>query len=296
MTYTMITTDDEIIEFRRHLQQNNVKTVAMDFEAEFNLHVYGEKLCLIQVFDGTGFFLIDPFRISTKELANTLEDKRIMKLFYGAESDIALVSKQYGIDMKSVYDLQLLVDVFDFQSKGLDQIVLQVLNLPSKNKKKYQQYNWTLRPIKEDALQYALSDVAHLFELKNRLTARLLTENKLDELIRNLVGRDAEFKKNPVPRIKRTRRYEDMRSEEKRRFDSLLDIREEHARKLNCPPNNLITKDQLYGLAKKEILPANLPVTNILTERIRNQIEKDFLCEAKDQDPASNKTTPTPSM
>ena len=277
MTYTMISSDADIVEFRRHLQQNTIQTVAMDFEAEFNLHVYGEKLCLIQVFDGAKFFLIDPFRISRNELAALLEDKRVMKLFYGAESDIALVSKQYDIGMKSVYDLQLLVDVFDFQSKGLDQILSQVLNLPAKNKKKYQQYNWTLRPIKEDALQYALSDVAHLFELKTRLTARLLAENKLDELIRKLVGRDTNMKINPVPRIKRTREYEDLKSGEKKRFDRLLEIRETHAKKLNCPPNNLISKEQLFRFAEGKSGIRDFPVTNILREDIRNQMEKDLL-------------------
>jgi ribonuclease D len=282
MTYTMIKTDDELGEYRRHLDSNSIRTVAMDFEGEFNLHVYGKKLCLIQVFDGSRFFLIDPFRISSQELAAVLGDKLVMKLFYGAESDIALVSKQYGIQMKSVYDLKLLADLFDFPGQGLDNILSGVLGLPPTNKKKYQQYNWTLRPIKEDALQYALSDVAHLFELKDRLTARLLADNRLDDLIRNLVCRDTDFKKNPVPRIKRSRRYEDLRSEEKKRFDRLLNIREEHAKNLNCPPNNLITKDQLFDFAKSGGNIRNLPLTNVLTEKMRNRIEEEFADGARE--------------
>jgi ribonuclease D len=54
----------------------------MDFEAEFNLHVYGEHLCLIQVFDGEEFLLIDPMNIDEKDLKSFLEMKSPVKVFF----------------------------------------------------------------------------------------------------------------------------------------------------------------------------------------------------------------------
>jgi ribonuclease D len=37
------------------MEQQGINTIAMDFEGEINLHIYGEHLCLIQVFDSIPF-------------------------------------------------------------------------------------------------------------------------------------------------------------------------------------------------------------------------------------------------
>ena len=73
MKYSYIASDDQLKSFRNHLDRNNINIVSMDFEGEFNLHRYGETLCLIQVFDGTEFFVIDPFSISEGEQKKKLE-------------------------------------------------------------------------------------------------------------------------------------------------------------------------------------------------------------------------------
>lgn len=55
----MIDSDDAIRDLLAVWERDGVQQVAMDFEGEFNLHCYGEHLCLIQIFDGAGFYLID---------------------------------------------------------------------------------------------------------------------------------------------------------------------------------------------------------------------------------------------
>ena len=92
----------------------------MDFEGEFNLHVYGEKLCLIQVYDGSSYYPVDPFPIADEIIVKFLSMKNMLYMFFAADSDRSLVYKQYKVKMNAVYDLQHLVEVLDLPGKGLD--------------------------------------------------------------------------------------------------------------------------------------------------------------------------------
>lgn len=248
--FTLIDSDHKLIQFRKHLHNNNIRRVAMDFECEFNLHSYGTKLCLVQVFDGNRFFIIDPFGVSREELAKTLETKSIVKFFFSASSDKMLVYRQYGILVRSVFDLALLVDALGFEEKGLDSVLQRMLGIEVKHKKRYQRYNWTLRPVREDALQYALSDVCHLFSLHERLLAAVKEENKIDELLVKFAQNDFDPDKKTVPPVFRSQGYSRMTGGQKDRFERLVAMREKLAERLNFPPHNVLPNEKIKLLAQ----------------------------------------------
>jgi ribonuclease D len=254
--YTLISSDHELIDYRNHLKKNNIEIVAMDFEGEFNLHVYGEKLCLIQIFDGTEYFVIDPLSISRDELTKTLEDKKIMKIFYDATSDSTLIYKQYGIKMTTVYDLKFFVDILNFDKKGLDSVIFQLLNITISKKKKFQQYNWTRRPIEKDAMQYALSDVEYLFDLKDLLFKLVEKEGKIEELIFTIIKKSVDFDKKSIPGILKSMDFKNLKASEKNLLTKIFYLREEIARELNVPPNLVLAKKQLF-MVSKEVIPIN---------------------------------------
>ncbi len=248
--YTLISSNNDLIEYRRHLEKNNIEIVAMDFEGEFNLHVYGEKLCLIQIFDGAEYFVIDPFKISKDELAKTLENRRVMKIFYDATSDSKLVYKQFGIKMQAVYDLKFMVDILDFEGKGLDSVISRLLNITINKKKKYQQYNWTKRPVDADAMQYALSDVEHLFKIKDLLFELVQKADKTEELIFSMIKKSVDYDKKSIPGIMKSMDFRKLKSAEKSLLRKIFDIREVIAKELNVPPNLVMPKKYLFQASK----------------------------------------------
>lgn len=248
--YSLISSDNDLLEYRKYLDHNNIGIVSMDFEGEYNLHMYGEKLCLIQIYDGNKYFVIDPFGISKEELAKILENRQMMKIFYDAASDTKLVYKQYGIKMQSVYDLKILVDLLDFERKGLDSVISRLLSITISKKKKFQRYNWTRRPVDSDAMQYALSDVEHLFELKDILFEMINQENKTEELIFTIIKKTVDFDKKSIPGILKSMDYRNLRSAEKNLLIRIFDIREEIAKELNVPPNLIMSKSQLFEASK----------------------------------------------
>jgi len=144
--------DQKLTAFLKHLKDERITTLAVDFEGEFNLHAYGERLCLVQIFDGKVFFTIDPFAVSPELLKQFLEDRKVLKLFFGAGSDVQLVYKQSKIVLNSVLDLQILAEVAGCQNQGLGGLTEELLGKVTVKKKQYQMHNWLRRPIDRDAL------------------------------------------------------------------------------------------------------------------------------------------------
>jgi ribonuclease D len=252
--YTVIKNDNDINQYLKYLEKNNIELLAMDFESESNLHIYGERLCLVQIYDGNRYFLIDPINLSRDELAKLFESKAIIKYFYGCESDLSLVYKQYQIRIKSVFDIKNMVDVLNLEKKGLDSVIASVLNISSgTDKKKYQMYNWTIRPIRTEALEYALSDVEYLFKLYNELMKQIIEKNKFTELIHTTVRNRNEFDSKSIPTVFKSIEYKELKKNEKELFQKIYDLRDELARDLDVPPNVIIAKEYMFRIVHGEI-------------------------------------------
>jgi len=248
--YINISNNDALQKLIKSLSDRHVKIIAMDFEGEFNLHVYGEKLCLIQVFDGELYYLVDPFPISDDLIVKFLSLKNMLYMFFAADSDRSLVYKQYGVKMYGVYDLQHLVEVLDLPGKGLDSVLLSELGVTVENKKRYQRQNWITRPIEEGAKQYAVNDVAYLFQLHGSLLQKIKNEDKVEELIFKLAGTFKDFDKKPVPGIFKTPAFRKMSRGRKEKYTKIAELRDACARELNLPANTILTKQDLVSVTE----------------------------------------------
>ncbi len=275
MKYSYIDSDTHLRDLRGVFSKNNTKTVCMDFEGEFNLHCYGEKLCLIQVYDGQSFYVIDPFPICTSELKKTLESD-VVKLFYSAGSDRKLVFRQYGIRIKALFDIADLVDVIGLEHKGLGDVIEEILSIRIEKKRKYQRYNWTRRPIAEDAIQYALSDVKYLFDLQEALLKIIKEADLPDLLVTRLAKTEFDYEKKTVPRVKKKSRYKRYTQERKAMFDMIFRVREKFAKEIDKPPNSVIPNEQLFHLAEKKSDIADICFGKPVPIEVRKRIVKEI--------------------
>jgi ribonuclease D len=248
----------------------------MDFEGDFGTYSYGNKLCLIQVYDSKMFYIIDPFKISNDEMIKFLADKKIMKYMYGAGSDIKLIYDQYKIKVQSVYDLQLLIDVLNISPKSLDAVIKNVLNVNlTYDKKKYQMYNWAKRPLPNDAVEYALSDVKYLFALHDTLRNRITAENLIDALIEQLIRADYDFElRDNIPAIFKSKSFQALPDNKKVLFRTIYDIREETGKKYDLPSSQIISKEYLFKLTDDINVINRLNFNRRITENVRNEIVK----------------------
>ena len=271
MRYSFITSEGQLAEFRGALKKSNTQAVCMDFEGEFNLHRYGEKLCLIQVFDGQAYYVIDPFQIEKKELAKLFESD-VVKLFYSAGSDRKLVFSQYGVRIRSLLDLSDLVDVLGMRHRSLDAIIEETLSVRAEKKKNYQLFNWTIRPLPEDAIQYALSDVRYLFELKEALLKRIKEEDLIESLVYRLAKSDFDYEKKSIPGVKKKTRYRKLNQRAKNVFNIVFRIRDNFAKNLDRPPNSVISNEQVFRIAENTLDIKSVKFNNAVPIRLRKTI------------------------
>ncbi len=276
ISYKVISSDRDIAEFGKYLHNNTIGTIAIDFESENNLHEYGSKICLIQIFDGKNYFVIDPFQISKEQLKSFLEDKKIVKLGYGCESDMSLLFKQYQIRIKALYDLKIMVDVLEIEKKGLGDVNKLLLGIEGEsNKKKYQMHNWTRRPIDKQAIEYALSDVAYLFSLRTVLLDKILSQGLFGLLLEQFVKKEYDYEKIPIPTIFKSREFGDLHKDEKERAKLIYEIREKYAKEQNCPANDILLNKDLLSIARDQaVITSIVPGRKIDHNRFSKMINE----------------------
>ncbi len=251
-TYSTIDSDNKLASLLQSWKQREISSIAMDFEGEFNLHIYGEHLCLIQIFDGEQYFLIDPFKISTEALKAFLEDPDLEKVMFDCASDASLVRKAYGIALAHVFDIRVQALALGYTGNltGLVELHLGVQGEKSKkSKKKNQMTNWLRRPLKEDQIQYALSDVAHLFSLKIILTT-LVAEKGLTEQVAKTMLTVAKPKGPDKPGWTKFASWKYMNKEERTYLKHFFQARDSMARKYNVPAVRILEKHRLLEMAK----------------------------------------------
>lgn len=260
--YTIIDSDVALNHLLETWRADGITEIAMDFEGEFNLHIYGEHLCLIQIFDRNSYYLIDPFKVSPDALKRLLESSDITKLMFDCASDSALVRKEFGIKLTAVYDVRVPALALGFTGNltGLVDRCLHTKDSDSAsesegqaanatpNKKKNQMTNWLIRPLKEEQIRYALSDVEHLFELKDCLQAEIQGTKLEKEVAATMKG--VALPKGPdKPGWVKVCNWKFLTKEEQTYLKHFFIARDTLAREMNVPAVRVLDKHVLVDMA-----------------------------------------------
>lgn len=247
--YIMIDSDAKLDRQLTFWRSHGITTVAMDFEGEFNLHIYGEHLCLVQIYDGAGYFLVDPLAVSPEALKRLLEHEDLEKVMFDCASDAALVRKRYGITLKRVHDVRVTAMLLGFDG-NLSALTARCLNLPlATGKKGNQTANWLVRPLNGKLIEYALSDVEHLFAIREVLGREVA--------VAGLAQKDCEAQKNAAlpkgpdrPGWEKLNGYRYLSSAQKVYARWFFEARDMLAQKLNVPAVRVLDKRVLVDLAR----------------------------------------------
>jgi ribonuclease D len=276
-THEYIDSTADFAAYRRSLRSREILSIAIDIEGEFNLHIYGEHFCLLQVFDGERVVLVDPFSVEIAEIQELLEDRDIAKLTYDAASDRALLFKNHRIRMRGIVDLRPAVELLSYEKKGLSSVIESALGVPpSSGKKRFQQYNWMKRPIDAGAIEYAISDVLHLYDLRDLLFRRLWEERLFEPYIReNLKVQDLDPETDREPGILRSGAFRRLSRSRQRLFRDLYEIRDRYARELNVPPNTAFPNKRLFAvLQDPRLLNDTRPARNVSRVKFTAMVEE----------------------
>jgi len=139
--YKLIDTNDQFLSYLDKFEVKKRYVIALDMEANSNLHAYGFNLALVQINDGSDIILVDPLNMDARSLKRFFENQNILKVMYDAASDIYLLKNENGIDLKSVLDLKPAVDLLHYEKKDLHSIIRIEIGVKLEKKRKFQKSN-----------------------------------------------------------------------------------------------------------------------------------------------------------
>lgn len=160
----------------------NIKgDLAIDTETT-GLLIPRDRLCLIQMCDSNkNIYLVkfDNDYKKAKNLKKILLNKNIQKIFHFARFDMAMIKHYLKVQMNNVFCTKIASKLVRTYSSyhGLKEICRDLLGVSIS---KYQQSSyWGKSPLAIDQIEYAISDVIHLHELRHALIAMLEKENRM---------------------------------------------------------------------------------------------------------------------
>ena len=171
----IITKSEDVATLCQSLAAHEYITVDTEFLRE---KTYYPKLCLVQLScPNKQARAIDPLSegIDLAPLFELMQNKNVLKIFHSGRQDMEIFYNLCGEVVAPIFDTQIAAMVCGYgDSVGYDNIVKQVTN--TQIDKSSQFTNWSLRPLSDKQITYALGDVTHLCDvylsLKDELASR----------------------------------------------------------------------------------------------------------------------------
>ncbi|MBQ9271651.1 MAG: ribonuclease D [Alphaproteobacteria bacterium] len=243
----LIDTTEKLNDFCKILEKQQFITVDSEFIRE---HSYYPKLCLIQVACDEDSAIIDPLsRADLSAFFDILQNPDIVKVFHSGKQDIEIFYNLTGKIPQNVFDTQIAAMVCGFSENiGYGNLVQEITHIELDKSQRLT--DWSLRPLDESQLQYAICDVTYLIDCYKYLQNYMQKnhrQNWADEETATLCDVHCyEIKpENAWYKIKHTAHSPQYLAALK----YLAEWREKRAQKYNTPRSTILKDDVLLNIA-----------------------------------------------
>ena len=250
MTTPWVRTPEALSALVRSLE--GCRAIGLDTESD-SLYHHFEKVCLIQLAtDRGGSFLVDTLALrDLSALAPALADAGLVKVLHGADYDVTTLKRDFGFSFASLFDTMIAARLLGRSEIGLAAVARDELGIALS--KDSQKDDWSRRPLTPRQEAYALADVLHLVELRERLSAKLAAARRLDWLNEEC---EAVARLEPAARRHDPDAYLDVKGARRlppralAAFRELHAWRERRAEELDTPPFKILGNESLLRLAE----------------------------------------------
>jgi ribonuclease D len=226
--------------------------LAVDTEAD-SLHHYPEKVCLIQLSFSGSDYLVDALAdIDLEPLARTFADPGVLKIFHGADYDLRMLNRGFGMTFAGLFDTMIAARFLGEKKFGLAALLAAHFGVTMD--KRFQRADWSVRPLTPEMAHYAAMDTHYLAELHEILKGRLVELGRAawaEEEFRRLEA----IRASPAPSADEGfRRVKGGAKLERAKLAVLRELwilRESYARELDRPPFRVLHDEPLIGLCER---------------------------------------------
>jgi ribonuclease D len=157
---------DELLEDLR-----GVAEIALDTEGA-SFHRFLDRIYLLQISTRTADIIIDPLAAGPLPgITAILADPAVEVVFHDADYDLRLLRQDYGVRALNIFDTRVAAQLLGIRSFGLAALLEKYFDV--RLEKKYQRADWSLRPLTQAMLEYAVLDTHYLLPLRDRLREEL---------------------------------------------------------------------------------------------------------------------------
>jgi ribonuclease D len=284
--------DYELIETRADLDAlahdlMGEKVIAVDTEADSFYH-YFDKTCLVQIGTRRQIYLIDPIALGgaaeLSPLAPVFASPEIRKIFHAAEYDIFVLKRDCSFAFANLFDTMISAQLLGYPSVGLSRIAARHfdVNLP----KDEQRSDWSRRPLTQQQMSYAASDVLYLLPLAERLWRELKEVKRhrwaIEEFEALCLRRwpEREFDELGYLRIKGARKLDPKALSVLR---ELYLVRDRRAREMDRPPFKVLGNRTLIEIAERRPKKlSELAEIKGITELLQRRLGREVLAAVRD--------------
>ena len=225
------------------------RTIAVDLEAD-SMHSYKEKVCLLQFSTSERTWLVDPLAgPDLSSLKAVLADSSIRKIFHAADYDIRCLHRDFGIEVRGLFDTMISSQFLGEEKIGLVDVLGKYFGVELD--KQYQRADWSVRPLTEGMIRYAAEDTRHLHRLAKLLTEKLMAVGRLEWVEEEFaILETARFQEHDGPFFLRAKGAVALDRRQLAVLENLLQWRDREARRRDSPPFKVIGNKSLLELAR----------------------------------------------
>ena len=181
---SLITTTQSLEDFCARQAETEFVTVDTEFLRE---KTYWPQLCLVQVAGPGEAVAIDPLAegLSLDPLFELMANPRVLKVFHAARQDIEIFHHLTGNVPVPLFDTQVAAMVCGFgDCVSYETLASKLAGVRLDKSSRFT--DWSLRPLTERQLAYALCDVVHLRPIYEKLHRRLVKNDRTGWLEREM--------------------------------------------------------------------------------------------------------------
>lgn len=226
---------------------------AVDLEAD-SMHSFQEKVCLLQF---TYFIegqektvLLDPLAVlDLSVLLPVFADPAIRKIFHAADYDIRCLSRDFGIEIRGLFDTMIACQLLGEERVGLADVLAKYFDVTLD--KKYQRADWSKRPLSPEMCLYAAGDTRYLHELCQILEAQLREKGRLSWAQEEFeLMEKARFRVHEGPAFLRMKGAGTLPPRSLEVLEHLIHWRDSEAERRDCPAYKVLGNKTLLSTAR----------------------------------------------
>ncbi len=245
--HTLVTKEKELDDAINAALTADRYAIDTEFHRE---RTYFPQVALIQLAWEGGLVLIDPLEVDLKPLAALLEGDGLC-IFHAGVQDLEVLDLSCGTIPNNIFDTQIAAGFLGVSTGSLSSLLDRFLgiSLPKGDRLT----DWLRRPLTDDQLRYAASDVEHLLALTDILQADLDGEGRSQWAVEEceLLKDRPRNRRVPEEAILRIKEARSLKGQAFRVATAVAAWREQRAAESNTPVRQVLSDLGVVAIAQQ---------------------------------------------